>query len=212
MAETPGVLRIRRPSWRDPRLGVGIVLVAASVALGSWLFTRADQTVEVYAARDVLVPGQQVSAADLDVIPVHLQEVHDTYLTAEQEVAEDAIVLRTVGGGELIPAAAIGSGAQVELRPVTIPASAATASSVRRGDQVDVWVARPDPESTGQDRLEPELLLPHAHVAEVREDTSLFAGTDQMHVEILVRADDLAPVLSALSSGAEVYLVRGAGG
>ena len=31
MAEAP---RIRPPSWRDPRLGVGILLVALAVALG----------------------------------------------------------------------------------------------------------------------------------------------------------------------------------
>ncbi len=203
---------MRRPSWRDPRLGVGVLLVAASVALGSWLFTRADQTVEAYAARDVLVPGQHVAVDDLDVIQVRLQELDRTYLTPQQDVAEDAVVLRTVGGGELVPAAAIGSQAQVDLRPVTIPASAATASSVHRGDRVDVWVARPDPEGTGQDRLAPELLLERAHVSAVREDSSLFAGTDQMHVEVLVAQDDLAEVLAALASGGEVYLVRGAGG
>src|SRR5699024_10045794 len=33
-------LRIRRPHWRDPRLGIGVVLVALAVALGAWTFAQ----------------------------------------------------------------------------------------------------------------------------------------------------------------------------
>src|SRR5699024_7184933 len=34
---SPAAVRLRRPGWRDPRLLLGVVLVAASVALGSSL-------------------------------------------------------------------------------------------------------------------------------------------------------------------------------
>ncbi|WP_418605469.1 hypothetical protein [Georgenia sp. SUBG003] len=54
--ELPQARRMRRPTWRDPRLGVGVVLVAASVALGTWAVRDAAATVEVYAARDALTP------------------------------------------------------------------------------------------------------------------------------------------------------------
>src|SRR5690625_6270708 len=49
-AATP---RVRRPSWRDPRLGVGVLLVAGAVALGSWTVSRADDTVTVYTTATV---------------------------------------------------------------------------------------------------------------------------------------------------------------
>lgn len=39
--------RLRPPGWRDPRLLTGIVLVAMSVALGSWLVASAGRTVPV---------------------------------------------------------------------------------------------------------------------------------------------------------------------
>lgn len=55
------------------------------------------------------------------------------------------------------------------------------------------------------------MLLAGARVADVSEDASLFAGGNQVHVELLVAEGDLADVLEALSSGAQVYLVRGDG-
>lgn len=212
MADTPVAPRLRRPSWRDPRLGVGVLLVAASVALGSWVFTQSSATVEAYIARDALVPGQRIAQEDLDLVQVHLADVQQTYLTPDGGLGEDAVVLRMVGAGELVPAAAVGHGAQLDLRPVTIPTAATAAASLARGDQVDIWVARPDPDAQGGALAPPEQLLTAAHVAHVHEDTGLFAGGNQAHVELLVGSGDLADVLGAMSSGAEVILVPGPGG
>ena len=105
----PVMSRIRRPSWRDPRLGVGVLLVAGSVALGSWTVAQADHTVTVLAAASVLAPGEQLEEEDLVATQVSVPEVADTYLTPETELAEDLVVLRTVGEGELVPLAALGS-------------------------------------------------------------------------------------------------------
>src|SRR3954452_20167145 len=60
----PVAARLRRPGWRDPRLLVGVVMVAASVALGSWAVQSAQTTVPVYVARDALVPGQRLEPDD----------------------------------------------------------------------------------------------------------------------------------------------------
>ena len=60
----PVTSRIRRPSWRDPRLGVGVLLVAGSVALGSWTMARADHTVTVFTAATVLAPGEVLAEED----------------------------------------------------------------------------------------------------------------------------------------------------
>lgn len=211
MPETPGA-RLRRPSWRDPRLGVGVLLVAASVGLGSWVVSQAGATVEAYIARDVLVAGEQVTPEDLDVVQVQVADLHQTYLTPEDDLDSDTVAVRMVGAGELVPAGAIGSAAQVDLRPVTIPTAATSAATLHRGTEVDIWVARPDTEAGGNAQLAPEELLTGVHVAEVHEDTALFAGTNQVHVQVLVAGADLAGVLEALSSGAEVILVPGAGG
>src|SRR5690606_16889177 len=72
--------RMRRPSWRDPRLGVGILLVVASVALGSWVVARADATVTVYQAAQALTPGEPVDVEDLRPVQIRLDGVEETYL------------------------------------------------------------------------------------------------------------------------------------
>jgi hypothetical protein len=44
-------LRVRRPGWRDPRLWIGVVLVAGSVVAGARLLAAADDTVQVWSPR-----------------------------------------------------------------------------------------------------------------------------------------------------------------
>ena len=41
----PTAARLKRPGWRDARLVVGVVLVLASVVLGSWVVARLDDRV-----------------------------------------------------------------------------------------------------------------------------------------------------------------------
>ncbi len=46
----PTATRTRTPGWRDPRLWVGVVVVAGSVLLGARVVGAADDTVTVWAA------------------------------------------------------------------------------------------------------------------------------------------------------------------
>ena len=43
--------RLRRPTWKDSRLLVGLLLVLLSTALGGFVVSRAEDTVPVYAAK-----------------------------------------------------------------------------------------------------------------------------------------------------------------
>ena len=47
-APAPAVRRLRSSRWRDPRLAVGVVLVAASVVVGARVLAAADDTVAVW--------------------------------------------------------------------------------------------------------------------------------------------------------------------
>ena len=203
----PVMSRIRRPSWRDPRLGVGVLLVAGSVALGSWTVAQADHTVTVLAAASVLAPGEQLEEEDLVATQVSVPEVADTYLTPETELAEDLVVLRTVGEGELVPLAALGSAEAVQVRTVTVALDAALADTIGPGSRVDLWVAELAPESGGQSLLPPEPLVQAVEVAQVHQDTSIFAGADQMIAQVLVPTEDLAAVLAAQTGGGQITIV-----
>ena len=136
----PTAARLRRPGWRDPRLLAGVVLVAAAVALGAWAVRSAQETVPVYATRGVLVPGAAVGPEDLVVVEVRLPELASAeYVSAARPLPEGAVALRTVGEGELVPAGALGSAADVTLRPVAVPVRSTPSDDVVPGAVVDVW-------------------------------------------------------------------------
>lgn len=186
------------------------MLVAGSVVLGSWVVNQAQDRVEVYAATQVLTPGEQVSAADLDVVQVNLSDLDSGYL--QPGGFDDGVIVRTVGAGELIPAAAIGDPEELDLRPVAFAAPRASVTYLQPGKLLDVWVAWPIGEGPTTELGEPELLLTQAEVAMVNEDSSLFTGSDQVYVQVLVPTADLPTALAALSAEAEVTLVPHPGG
>lgn len=139
---SPAAIRARRPSWRDPRLAVGLALVCVSVLVGARVLASADDTVAVLAARSDLVAGQALSGEELTEVRLRFtsDEDADRYLAAGDELPEGTVLLRPVGPGELVPRTALSTeaGGHVEvplsLDPGRVPAS------VRAGSMVDVWV------------------------------------------------------------------------
>lgn len=199
-------IRMRRPHWRDPRLGVGILLVVASVALGSWLFATADRSVEVYQARATLTPGQPVLATDLVIVRAQLDDVAGSYLLPSQDL-DDLVISRTVPAGDLVPMSALGDAGAIDVRPVQIAMNSAMQDLVEIGSLVDLWVALPDAGGISGDLLAPELLVAAVEVGSIYEDTSVFAGGSEVQVQILIAESDLARVLAALTADGEITLV-----
>lgn len=204
-----GVQRLRRPTWRDPRLGIGVLLVAASVALGSWAVARADRTTDVLVAVEALTPGDLLSDADLRAQAVRPDGLGDTYLAAGTDLPDDAVVTRVVGAGELVPATAVGSAADVALRPVVVAMAGTPPSGVVKGAVVDLWItdvtapgqaADPDPEP-------PRLLAERLVVADLLEADSIFAAAGGSAVQVLVTQEDLPAVLAAIAGDGEIVVV-----
>ncbi|ACQ79517.1 SAF domain protein [Beutenbergia cavernae DSM 12333] len=203
--------RVRRPSWRDPRLGVGLLLVAASVALGTWAVQAADESVAVYAATDDLAPGDRLDADDLTVRQIRWDGEGGTYLLAEDGVPDDVVVTRPVGAGELVPSSATGPADAVDTRPVAMPVPAG--SGIGAGVHVDVWAVPPS--STGDDGDEaavPELVVENVLVASVTEDDTLFASSSGQVARVLVPADQVGDVLAVTAAGGSTLIVERPGG
>lgn len=193
--------RLRRPGWRDPRLLVGVALVVLSVVAGSWVVRAGAQTVGVYAAVGALVPGDTVDAGALTVVQVRGVDV-DRYLPADHPPPHGAVVLRTVGKGELVPRSAVGAAADLSVRAVSVPLRVAPPADLRAGALADLWFTPKDGDRAGG----PRALVTGADVAGVSNDRSSLAvgaGT----VQILVGTDDLATVLAALASDGVVDVV-----
>lgn len=195
----PAAPRLRRPGWRDPRLLAGLALVAGSVALGSWVVRNAEASVGVYAVRDTVVPGDAIGPDDLVVTDARLGSGLDRYLRADEPLPEGAVVLRTVGAGELLPRAALGSADELALRPVAVPVRGELPDVVRTGAQVDLWL------TPGQGA--PEQLAAALTVAQVARPDGAFAAGGSATVHVLVPQDQLPDVLAALAGDGRVDVV-----
>lgn len=141
--DTPAATRVTTPGWRDPRLWVGVALVAASVLIGATVVGGSDDTVPVWAAASSLAPGHVLTSDDLTVRRVRFADPGDRslYLTADHTLPAHLEVLRGVGAGELLPQAAVGNADEGTLRQV--PVSVATdqvPAQVGVGSVVDVYL------------------------------------------------------------------------
>ncbi len=205
---SPPARRLQRPSWRDARLLVGVLLVLLSVLAGSWVVARADDTTPVYTAARPLLPGQEVTEADLVVTSVRLDEAMSAYVDSSAGVPQDTYVLQTVRPGELVPARALGTARQAKDKTVAVPIDPTAASILRDGSVVDVWVSRRDPEEAGVRYVDPELLLEGAVVAEVPSGGgSLSVGVGRTAVPIIVPSAEVSSVISSVDQEARITLV-----
>ncbi|MDF2808207.1 MAG: hypothetical protein K0S43_3153 [Cellulosimicrobium sp.] len=207
--------RLRRPGWKDPRLLVGIVVVALSVALGSWAVSTASRTVTVYAAGTALTPGTPVTAADVRTVEVRLGTQTERYLLAEDGLPEEAVVLRTVPAGELVPASSLGAAADLAVRPVAVPVTTGLSERIVAGAAVDVWFvpeapatgAGAEPAGAGEDVPQPEMLVGAVTVAQVDEGDGTLVAGGPVTVHVLVDVDDLPVVLAAVAGDGTIALV-----
>ena len=196
--------RLRRPGWRDPRLLVGVVLVALAVALGAWTVGQADRTAPVLVAHGVLTPGQPLSGERVRVMRVHLADA-SRYLTPDESLPTGAVITRTVGDGELIPRSSVGDADGLGLRPIAVQVEATLAEGVRPGARVDLWFT-PDRDSIAAGAA-PHAVAEGLTVVEVGKDTGSFSISSGTTVQVLVPIAQLPAVLGALAADGSVTIV-----
>ncbi|ANC32892.1 SAF domain-containing protein [Isoptericola dokdonensis] len=202
----PSAPRLRRPTWRDPRLVVGLLLVATSVALGSWVVSGADRTVPVYAAAATLTPGEPVGPDSLRVVDVNLGDEQDVYLRADAGPPEGRVALRVVDEGELVAVAALGDAAAVDVRSVAVPVASGLSERIRAGAAVDLWFV-PSPGGEAGSGPDPVPVVEGVVVEQVDVAESGLVVSDQGTLHVLVPQDDLPGVLSALGADGAVAVV-----
>jgi hypothetical protein len=141
--EAPLARRASSPGWRDPRLWVGVAIVAASVVVGALVLGSSDDTVPVWAAADSLGAGHVLTSDDLAVRRVRFDDpgAASLYLRADQQLPARLRLDRDVGAGELVPRAAAAPAAAPDVRDVPVSVSPdQVPAAVRVGDSVDVYV------------------------------------------------------------------------
>ncbi len=198
--------RLRRPSWRDARLLVGLLLIFGSVLAGARVLAAADRTTPVYTARSTLSVGHQLRAQDVTLTRVRLDGVMSQYLPGGHGVPVGQVLTRPVAAGELVPRTALADAARMDLRPVAVPVSGALPEGITLGSAVDVWVAERRAGSTGEFQT-PRRLAGDAPVNAITESGAGLAAVRGPSVQVLLAPEEVADLLGALANGAQVALV-----
>jgi len=187
----------------DPRLLIGIVLIAASTG-GVWtLVSGIDDSAEVYAARGTITPGSRIDAHDLTIQSVRLGAATDRYLVPGDLPDGGFVATRTREAGELVPTSAVDTVDSTGLATVVVPSRNALPSGLGAGATVDLWAAR----LVDRGEYEPPVVLvPGAEIAGIQEPEGMVASGG-VSVELLVPREKVAALLEALASGDALDLV-----
>ena len=201
--------RLKRPSWKDPRLLVGILLVLVSVAGVVFLVGSADRTTEVFAARDGIAVGERLTQDNVVRARVRLGDTENQYITAESGLPEGVVALQRIGENQLVPRASLGEVDELDRKPVAITIEETLPAQAVAGARVDVWVAQPDARNGFR---EPKLLLPGAEIAEVAAGSTALGSSKKTVLMVLVEDSHMPALLGAQANGARISVVWNPGG
>ncbi len=213
-AAVPRASRSRRPGWRNPRLLLGIFLVAGSVVLGARLLAAADDSVGVWVVARDLPAGASIDSGDLEKRNLRFPDdrTADGYLSAREDAPAGATLNRPVSAGELLPRSALAEGSGPDL--VEVPISVLTddlPATVRQGSVVDVWVA-PKVASVDPAKVKAVAVLTDVVVVSVPRSSDTLAPQTTRQVIVGVpaaRAGDLGAALGGMSDGRIVIARKG---
>jgi len=190
--------------WFDPRFGLGLVLVVASIIGVSVVVAGSDRTVAVYAARVSLAVGDRLDTADLVETDVRLGAAGKLYLTPARIPADGLVVTRTVTAGELVPSNAVGTRAGEAVTSLVLELRGRLSTGLEAGSVVDVW-------SAGEVESglfgPPAVLVGRAAIVRILEPTGLIQSGGGRAVEVLVPKDKVAAVLEAIANEDALSLV-----
>ncbi|MET3205654.1 MULTISPECIES: SAF domain-containing protein [unclassified Arthrobacter] len=207
-AATTGA-RLRPPSWKDPRLLVGVLLVLASVVGVISLVGSADQTTEVYAARDSIAVGEKLTADNVVRAKVRLGETEQQYVTVEAGLPDGQVAVQRIGKNQLVPKESLATVDALDRKPVAVTIDEALPPQAVAGTRVDVWVALPDARNGFS---EPKLLLPGAEIAQVTAGSTALGSSRNTVLMVLVADSQMPAILGAQANQAKISVVWNPGG
>lgn len=197
VAPVPPATRASRPGWRDPRLWLGVLIVAVSVVAGARLLAAADDTVSVWAVAADAGPGAQLSTGDLVAHRVRFADADDLgrYFSVADQLPGDLRLVRGVTAGELLPRAAIGD-AEVDADTVELPVAVDAEQvppSVQPGSVVSVYLLGGGRRDAGVPPLEDVTVVDAPDL-----ETTFGATTGRRQLVLAVPEADAAAFLDAL--------------
>jgi hypothetical protein len=201
--------RLKKPSWKDPRLIIGVLLVLASVAGVISLVGAADQTADAYTAREAIAVGETLTEDKLNRIKVRLGDVEPHYLTPAAGVSDGLVAVQRIGKDQLVPRESLGTTDRLDRKPVAVTIEETLPAQAVAGSRVDVWVALPDARNGFS---QPTLLLPGAEIAQITPGSTALGSARSTVVMVLVTDGQMPNLLGAQANKAKISVVWNPGG
>lgn len=204
---TPTAKRLRRPSFWDSRLIVGVLLVLVAATLGARVVASTDDRLPVYVATRDLVVGDRLDEGALGRVDVRLADGVAAYLSASAPLAPGQFVLRDLRAGELVPAAAVGTATSLDTQLVTVSIDAVSATALRAGTLVDVFLS--DVPAGSEHGAKPKAVraLEGVGVAGILGPSNSFGSAAKRSVQLYVPRAEIQHLIESLDGGAKVTLV-----
>ena len=202
----PSATRAATPGWRDPRLWIGVAIVAASVLVGARVLASADDTVAVWVVAGDAGAGEALSGDDLVTQRVRFadDEALARYYAVDDTLPAELRLLRSLGSGELLPRAAVGSAeaqdtAEISLAvgPLLMP------PAVGAGSIVDVYLSERGVATERTGREEPAAAVPalsEVSVVEAPPPDGTFAASGDRQLVLAVATDDVGAFYGRLNA------------
>jgi len=199
---------VRPPGLRDPRLVIGVVVMAVSVLAGAMLLGDHDRDHTALALRHDLRPGQSVRTSDLRVVRAELADAGSAarYFLDGARPGPGTSTDRDLSAGELLPRSAVGARRRAPVLEVPLSVGVDDLpATVRVGSTVDVWVVPEAARSAADPRA--ELVLAQVPVLHIGGGGDALApdGTRQVIVGVEGNGQDqqrsLAAALGREASG-----------
>lgn len=204
VSTTSAGARLKKPSWKDPRLLVGLLLVLASVVGVVSLVGAADRTTDVYVAREAIAVGERLTSDNTARAKVRLGELEEHYISGEAGLPEGLVAVQRIGKDQLLPKESLGKPDELDRKPVAITIDEPLPDQALAGSRVDVWVAQPD---TRNGFSEPTMLLPGAEIAQVTPGSTALGSSRSTVLMVLVSDDQMPKLLGSQANKAKISVV-----
>ncbi len=198
---TPRAHRLERLRWRDPRLAVGVLLVAGSVVLGARVLATADDTTQVWTLREDLAAGARVDPSLLEVTDIRFVDDGDVnlYLSATDPLPQGLVLAHDTPAGELLALSGLERAVDREGVELPLPVlDGAMPPDLGAGDRVDVWVA-PEPGQSDQEQVAEQVLMGVA-VRSVVDSVGGLAGGSGAVVLVALEDSDATALSATLAT------------
>jgi len=207
--------RLSSSRWRQPRLVLGLLLVAAAVVLGARVVAALDDSVLVWRVESPARAGSPADGLEVRAVAVRFDdaETQAAYLSADQPLPTAGVVARPLATGQLLTVADVQpaddrSAAQL---PLDVP-SGSVPLDLAVGDRIDVWVvpamatANSAAGASGQQvPAEARQVLGSVRVAAITAPGATVGDARQLVVDVTSGdVEDLDAVIGQIATGSPV--------